>query len=343
MNVNGRNTWKRGPFGESILALDVLLMSGEICTLLPERDTQLFHAFVGSMGLLGIITSITIQLQRIASGSVVIRRRSAGSLDEILSLFAEEEKTSDFMEAWLDGFAGDNQLGRGHITCATFYNSSDVTSPHVTASDVLDRLGKPLVNLAAGLARPMLMPGMRLANRANYWWEKFSRYTVQQPRALFSYIYWPSAAISGYHTIFPQGVETFQAFVPRQQAREIFGRVLCYSQQQECMPIWCIIKQHRRDPFLLSYQVDGFSMELNYQRTPQMARKLERVLQHMIAIVIEAGGRFYLAKDHFLTHAQYRQSMGDQVVDSFLNYKQRYDPDELLQSDLFRRVFQPSS
>ena len=107
------------------------------------------------------------------------------------------------------------------------------------------------------------------------------------------------------------------------------------------MPVWCIIKQHQRDPFLLSYQVDGYSLELNYQRTHQMASKLEQVLQHMIATVIELGGKFYLAKDHFMSPTQYRQSVGDEAVKTFLQIKQRYDPETLLQSDLFRRVFQP--
>jgi hypothetical protein len=33
--------------------------------------------------------------------------------------------------------------------------------------------------------------------------------------------------------------------------------------------------------------------------------------------------------------------MGDATVDAFLQLKRRYDPDLLLQSDLFHRVFQP--
>src|ERR1700690_2586528 len=65
MNVNGRNAWKCGPFGEHILSLNVLLSTGEVLTLVPERDDQLFLAFIGSMGLLGIITSITFQLQHV--------------------------------------------------------------------------------------------------------------------------------------------------------------------------------------------------------------------------------------------------------------------------------------
>ncbi len=123
-------------------------------------------------------------------------------------------------------------------------------------------------------------------------------------------------------------------------AKEIFTQVLRYSQQQGYMPIWCIIKQHRCDLSLLSYQVDGFSLELNYPRTHRNAQSLMEVLQYMIAVVVEGGGRFYLAKDHFLTQAQFRQSVGDEVVDSFLDLKQRFDPEMRLQSDLFRRVFQ---
>src|SRR6266508_588362 len=40
MNVNGKNAWKVGPFGAHVLSLDVLLASGEVCTLEPARDPQ---------------------------------------------------------------------------------------------------------------------------------------------------------------------------------------------------------------------------------------------------------------------------------------------------------------
>jgi decaprenylphospho-beta-D-ribofuranose 2-oxidase len=341
MNVNGRNAWKCGPFGEAILSLDVLFATGEVRTLVPERDTQLFRALVGSMGLLGIITSITIQLRRISSDTVIVRRRSASSLDEILSLFAEEQHSSDFLEAWLDGFAGGSQLGRGHVTSAALSCTREAAPSEVPMRGLSASLENLLVSLAAGLCRPMLVPGVKFANRANYQWGRRSRKTTGEQRSLFPYTYWSSAAFAGYHAMFPQGIETFQAFVPEVQTKEIFEQVLRYSQQHGCMPIWCIIKRHERDPFLLSYQVAGFSLELNYQRNNRGASNLEQVLQHMIACVIEAGGKFYLAKDHFMTHAQYRQSVGDEVVETFLQIKRCFDPDTLLQSDLFRRVFQP--
>jgi decaprenylphospho-beta-D-ribofuranose 2-oxidase len=341
MNVNGKNTWKYGPFGSHILAMDVMLASGEVCRLTPEQDPKLFHAFVGSMGLLGIITSITIQLQRITSGYVSIRRRSAALLGEIFTVFAEEEQGSDYLEAWLDGFATGEQLGRGIVTCATMDNSSEATRAHLPRIGSFEQLAASLVSITARSGRSALLPGAKLANQVIYRWGRWNRFRTGRV-ALFPFTFWPEAAFAGYHAALPEGAETFQAFVPGQEAKEVFESVLQFSQKQDCMPILCIIKKHKRDPFLLSYQVDGFSLELNYARTPQTAQKLKQVLQEMIAMVIEAGGRFYFAKDHYLTQAQYRQSVGEEAIDTFLHLKQCYDPEMLLQSDLFRRIFEPT-
>ena len=340
MNVNGRNAWNCGPFGAIVLSLDVLLPSGELRTFAPGLDTQLFHAFVGSIGLLGIITSVTVQLQHLASGRVSVHRRSAAALEDIFAIFAEQENKSDFMEAWLDGFARGSQLGRGHVTSATLSPSGEPGASAFSTHARIERLEESIVTLLATLSRPALLPGVQMANRLNYWWGGRPGEQHGHLRGLVPYTFWPSAAFSGYHAMFPQGVETFQAFVPQPAAPLIFKEVLLYSQQHNCIPLWCIIKQHRRDPFLLSYQLDGFSLELNYARTTQTAQHLQQVLQHMIAIVIEAGGKFYLAKDHFLTAAQYRQSVGERSVEIFLQLKRQFDPENRLQSDLYRRLFQ---
>jgi decaprenylphospho-beta-D-ribofuranose 2-oxidase len=341
MNVNGKDAWKNGPFGAHVLSLEVLLASGDVLTLEPARDSQLFHAFVGSMGLLGILTSITVQMQPISSGYLTVRRRPGDSLAEILSLFAEEEPRSDYMEAWIDGFAKGPQLGRGILTSAELSDSGGSARPPFPTPGRSDRLETSIASLTGRLGRPVLLPGAQIANRAIFRWSQRSKARKARSLALGPFTYWPPAAFAGYQALLPEGAETFQAFVPKPDAKEVFKRVLGYSQGQGCIPIWCILKQHQRDPFLLSYQVDGFSLELNYPRTNQTAHRLKQAMQYMIALVIEAGGRFYLAKDHFLTHAQYRRSSGDEAVDTFLSLKQRYDPEMVLQSDLFRRIFMP--
>ena len=154
MNVNGRNAWKYGPFGANILALEILLATGEVRTVTPEREPQLFHALVGSSGLLGIITSVTVQLQRLASGTVSVATHKAASLDETFSLFAEEEKNSDFMEAWLDGFARGAALGRGVVTCARLCPSGQIGEAAFPTFAEPGRVEHSFVRLAASLTPP---------------------------------------------------------------------------------------------------------------------------------------------------------------------------------------------
>jgi decaprenylphospho-beta-D-ribofuranose 2-oxidase len=59
----------------------------------------------------------------------------------------------------------------------------------------------------------------------------------------------------------------------------------------------------------------------------------------MDEMVLAAGGRFYLAKDSTLRPSVAQAYLGRETVDKLFALKQRYDPDGLLQTDLWRRVF----
>ena len=347
MNVNGKNAWKCGSFGEHLLSLTVLLATGQALTLSPESDPELFQAFVGSSGLLGIITSITLQLQRIPSGNVDVLVRPAASFGEIFTIF-QEEQSADFLEAWVDGFAGGRYSGRGIVTC-TKYSDVSARFPALhreatqsQASRIPDQLKEGFARCAGRVSRPAVKSGVRSANSVMYWWSKWWGREVIRQRSLFHSTFYSPAAFAGYRTLLHHGTETFQAFIPRSQAEVLFKEIMRRSQENNFLPLWCIIKQHRRDPFLLSYQVDGFSLEVNYQIVPQTVQRLHKMLRELMELVIAAEGRFYLAKDSLLTNTLYRRSVGDAAVEAFLHLKQLYDPEMLFQSNLFRRVFQAS-
>jgi decaprenylphospho-beta-D-ribofuranose 2-oxidase len=342
MNINGKNARTCGAFGEHLLDVDVLLAGGDLVTVTPERDPELFHAVVGGLGLLGIITRVTMQLQRIPSGQVLVKKQSASNLAEVFEILAEEQSKHDFIEGWLDGFATASALGRGEVTTADFCEAiSKVARPRPTPG-LVDRAAAATVSRTGELFRPLFVPSVPLANRARYWWGRRGMGPLQTlgRRSLLAYTYYSSAAFAGYHRVLPGGFETFQAFVPAADACETFLELLRYSQQQGCQPIWCIVKAHRPDPFLLSYQVDGFSLELYYPRDSRRWPNLEKVLCRMIEIALSAGGRFYLAKDRLLTAAEYRRSLGDSTIEAFLRLKRRLDPEGLWQSDLYRRLFE---
>jgi FAD/FMN-containing dehydrogenase len=342
MNINGKNARTAGIFGEHLISIEVLLAAGDLVTLAPDRDPELFYAVVGGLGLLGIITKVTLQLQPAPTGHVLVTKRSAASLAEVFEILEEQQPKSDFIEAWLDGFAVGPSLGRGEVTAAAIGEAETRVVRPSMKPGVVDRLAEETVRRAAPLLQPLFVPSVPLANRARYWWGRRINGRLQTPvrQSLLAYTYYSPAAFAGYHRVLPGGFETFQAFLPTADAQETILELLRYSQRQGCYPIWCIIKAHRPDPFLLSYQVDGFSLELYYPRDSRTGPILEKMLCGMIEIALSAGGRFYLAKDHLLTAAQYRRSLGDSTVEEFLRIKRRLDPEQVWQSDLYRRLFQ---
>jgi FAD/FMN-containing dehydrogenase len=166
MNVTGKNAWKCGPFGNQVLSLTLLLASGELLTLSPVANPQLFGAVVGSAGLLGIITSMTLQLQRIASGSVDMVLRPAAALNELLEIF-EEEQSADFLEAWVDGFAEGRDLGRGIVTRTTHSDMRHADATHAPASGLAEQLQGQFARWSGRVGRLALNGSVRTVRATN--------------------------------------------------------------------------------------------------------------------------------------------------------------------------------
>ena len=69
--------------------------------------------------------------------------------------------------------------------------------------------------------------------------------------------------------------------------------------------------------------------------------RLWELCHQMDELVASAGGRFYLAKDATLLPQHYRASMPPESLEEFFRLKRQLDPDELLQTDLWRRLLRP--
>jgi FAD/FMN-containing dehydrogenase len=64
------------------------------------------------------------------------------------------------------------------------------------------------------------------------------------------------------------------------------------------------------------------------------------MLQEFDRIVLDAGGRFYFAKNSETTADTTRRFLGKETVAKFRALKKRCDPNNLLESDLYRRIFE---
>lgn len=99
------------------------------------------------------------------------------------------------------------------------------------------------------------------------------------------------------------------------------------------------MKRHKPDNFLFSHAVDGFSLALDFKVPPRRREKLVSLLGELNQIVLEGNGRFYFAKDSALTPDVVRAYLGEETVTKFRTLKNQVDPQQILQTDLYRRCF----
>ena len=58
----------------------------------------------------------------------------------------------------------------------------------------------------------------------------------------------------------------------------------------------------------------------------------------MATVVLDAGGRFYYAKDAVLAESSFSRIHGEDAVQKFRALKARLDPENILSTDLSRRM-----
>lgn len=345
MNVHGKNNWRVGPIGDHILAFDLLLPTGDVRKCSRGENPELFHAAIGGFGMLGCFLSITLELKRIHSGVMDVTPIPVSSLGEMIRVFEERKDSSDYIVGWMDCFAHGKGLGRGLIHTANYLPRGADQQPAQSLRIVNQELPDtflfglmPKSRMWRWMRLLLNNPGMRFTNAARYHMSVWRPgHTHRQSHAEFAFLldYVPDWK----HAYLPGGLIQYQSFIPLERAEEAFRAQLTLCQKHGIVPYLGVFKRHRPDPFLMTHAVDGFSLALDFKVSAHGRTKLWNLTAELDQIVIESGGRFYFAKDSTLSHHRMESFLQEDRVQQFLKLKQECDPESLLQTDLYRRVF----
>lgn len=347
-NIHGKNNWRDGSFGDHIQRFDLMLASGEIVTCTRELRPDLFFSAIGGMGLLGAFTSITMRLRRIYSGLVHVKQTAHRSLADLLAAVDAGTATATHLVGWIDTGARGAHVGRGLLKAMRELAPDEDPNP----ARSLDPALQPPPSRIAGvvptawipiLARPIATPlGIRIANQAQ--WVRGNLPGAARPHYER---YVPSNFMLNFIPNFkriylPGGLIQHQSFVPRENAAAVFRAILERSQALGLEPSLAVLKKHRPSLFLLNYLCDGYSLALDYAVPRGTEGATLALMRELNALVANHGGRFFLPKDSTLTPEDFRRAFPSEVLESFQVLKARYDPGELLQTNIYRRVLRPA-
>ena len=341
-NIHGKNNFQRGPIGEHVTAFSALLADGTEVKCTPDDQPDLFFSMIGGFGLLGIFTSITLQMKPVASGLLTVDAWPSKNLEEHVHDLLEHAPHFDYIVGWVDTIAGGRGLGRGQIHAARYLPAEQDPSPE--QSRRLDRQVLPdrlFAVFPKSLLHYFMQPfvnnlGWRAVNQAKYI-SALRHHSFRQSHAAFHFLldYVPSWELS-YGS---GGLIQYQSFLPKDSAVRAWTEMLALSHKHRLPSYLGVTKRHRPDKFLLSHALDGFSLAMDFKVTHANRQPLARLLEDFDQIVLEAGGRFYFAKNSETSAATARRFLGEEALSQFRRLKLRCDPQGLLESDLYRRVF----
>lgn len=347
MNIHGKNHFKVGGTGDQILEVDLVTPTGQILTLSRTQEPELFHAAIAGFGMLGAFSRIKIKLKKVEGGRLSVGLHSARSLDEQFALFDQHTPGDDYYVTWVDCTAGGSGLGRGTAHSAFYTHGEDPAKGgdpdgkywlDPTHQDLPGHIfGVPKSQVWRVLALFTWNGGMRFMNEVKFRLEQVMNGRKHlQGHAGFAFLL---DYVPGWRNLYaPHGFIQYQPFVPKETALPTFRKIL-QMQQAAGMPSYLgVMKRHRADDFLLSHAVDGYSFAMDFALTASNREALWRLCHEMTEVVLEAGGRFYPAKDSVLRPQDFQRAWGQDRITQFRKLRAEVDPRRILQSEWSRRV-----
>jgi FAD/FMN-containing dehydrogenase len=327
-DVHGKNHHRDGTIAAFLRELTLLTADGEVLRCSRDAHADVFWATVGGMGLTGMILDARLRLRPVESAWLRVDYRKARDLDETLGVFAESDARSPYSVAWIDC------LARGRATGRAITMHGD----HAGAAEARAAGLDPHAHRAGrSLAVPCDVPGallnpftVRLFNAIYYAAHGDARGRLVGVERFF----YPLDAIGHWNRLYGRrGFVQYQAVLP--PAEGVRGLVALLERLSGSGRPSFLAVLKRLGPGnqgLLSFPREGYTLALDL---PVRAGLLD-FLRALDRLVLDRGGRIYLAKDATASAEAVRLMYPR--LDEFRAVKARLDPRGVISSSLARRV-----
>jgi len=277
-DVHGKNHHRHGSFGDHVLGFTLARTEGELGHCKPG-DT-LFAATVGGLGLTGVIVEVELQLRRVPGAWLEVETLPYRDIDEFFALADASEADWEYTVSWVDCL---NRSGRGIFMRAN-HVESDQPEP-----DPRDDFRWPFVPPVSLVNRLTLRP----LNTVYYHLKKSQARSLQYYQSFFH----PLDGIHDWNKLYgPRGFYQYQCVLPRAEGVAGIKALLQTIARTGTGSFLAVLKTFgQREPTgMLSFAQPGVTLALDF---PYAGDETLRLFQQLDAIVVEAGGRLYAAKD----------------------------------------------
>lgn len=292
-DVHGKNHHLRGTFGNHVLRFALLRHDQPELICSSSENEELFAASIGGLGLTGLISWAEIQLMPIRTSQIDSTVVRFGGLAEFFELSTELDHQHEYSVAWIDCLAKGANTGRGVF----------IVGDHA-------KFGHLEVDQRSKLTIPVTPPVSLINNLSlrpfnEFYWRMHPAQRTRQ-RSSYDPFFYPLDRILHWNRIYGRkGFQQYQCVIPDNVA-EVAVRELLKTISDSGQGSFLAVLKRCGDiasPGLLSFPLPGTSLALDF---PQKSSLDQLLFPRLDAIVREAGGRLYPAKDAHMSGSDFR-------------------------------------
>ena len=330
-DIHGKNHHLEGSFGNHVEDIELLVADGSIRVISPHQESELFWATIGGMGLTGVILNARFRLLRIETSRCVVATQRCENIDVLMSVMAESDDNYRYSVAWTDLLATGSRLGR-----SVLWRGDHAAVGDLDQSSTEDPL---IYEPQHVLTVPPLVPTQGFVNPltsrifSEFWYRRAPKHRTGEIKSIASFFH-PLDAIGSWNRLYGrQGFLQYQFVVPFAEGEVLKVIVERFARAKVASPLVVLKRFGNGNEGHLSFPMPGWTLTVDI---PAGIEGLATLLHEIDDLVLNAGGRHYLAKDAHMNSEVVRR--GYPRLEEWQKIQRLIDPQGRWQSDQARRL-----
>jgi decaprenylphospho-beta-D-ribofuranose 2-oxidase len=325
-DIHGK--FRHGSFADSVERMTLVTPECGALSVGPADDA--FWATAGGMGLTGVVTEATLQLQPVETGHIVVDTERAADVDDCMARMLDGDHRYRYSVAWIDCLAGGRRLGRSVLTRGNHATFEDLPAAERSKA----RSFAPRTHLRVPRWTPNgLLNPLSIRTFNEFWFRKSPRDRRGEIQTITRFFH-PLDAVLDWNRIYgSRGFVQYQFVVPY-GSETVVRRVLERLSANRCASFLAVLKHFEHDSRgMLGFPTAGWTLALD---VPATGAEVASLLDGLDDLVVEAGGRIYLSKDSRM-RAELVPAMYPKLG-RWREVRSALDPHHLFTSDMDRRL-----
>lgn len=276
-DVHGKNHVSAGCFSNHLISFRLADADGRVINCSKTENSDLFWQTCGGMGWTGLILSAKFQLMPLHSTKMIQETRHVPDLESLLGLLKNNSEYP-YAAAWLSGdptgdgivFGGKHHTEKG----ALFWNPKmPMKVPFTPPFSLINNLSTSIHNQIYKRTHPEGITEVPL--------EKY---------------FYPLDSVSDWNRLYgPNGFIQYQFCIGEKDSFTTIKKFLETVEASGFKSFVTVLKRHGARPpeAVHAFPEEGFSMAMDFPNR----HNVNQLIQKLDTIILEAGGKIYLAKD----------------------------------------------